>query len=73
MKVFDPKKHDFRTKGKDEPAKSGETEREEKREGECLDEALKETFPASDPPAITTPKETDCTEMDTKTKKREGK
>lgn len=69
MKEFDPKKHEFRP-GDEEKPKSAKTAREEKREGECLDEALEETFPASDPPAITAPKETEATE---KKKKREEK
>jgi hypothetical protein len=56
MKVFDPKKHDFRPEDKDKLSRSGQTEREAKQEGKDLDEALEETFPASDPPSITTPK-----------------
>lgn len=56
MKVFDPKKHDFRPEDKDKLARDGQTEREARQQGENLDEALEETFPASDPPSITTPK-----------------
>ena len=56
MKVFDPKKHDFREEDKDKLSRSGQTEREAKQEGKNLDEALEETFPASDPPSMTTPK-----------------
>lgn len=56
MRVFDPKKHDFRPEDKAKPLCGGQTEREAKQEGENLDEALEETFPASDPPSMTTPK-----------------
>ncbi|MFO7188247.1 MAG: hypothetical protein DIU74_001020 [Pseudomonadota bacterium] len=53
MKVFDPKKHDFRPEDKEK--RSREAEREAQQEGANLDEALKESFPASDPPAIASP------------------
>ena len=56
MRVFDPKKHDFRPEDKAKPSCSGQTEGEAKQQGKDLDEALAETFPASDPPSITTPK-----------------
>ena len=38
----------------------GEDEACRKHQEELLDEALKETFPASDPPAITRPRRKDC-------------
>ena len=55
MKVFDPQKHSFEQKGEAKvPAKK--TRKEGDEAGQPLDDALKDTFPASDPPAITTPK-----------------
>ena len=68
MKEFDPKKHDFRP-GDEEKSKTGKAEREAKQEAENLDEALEETFPASDPPSITAPKEKEADER----KKGKGK
>ena len=56
MKVFDPEKHDFRPEDK-EAFKKEQTPEDAKSTSECLDEALKETFPASDAPAITVPKD----------------
>ena len=55
MKVFDPATHDFRPEDKEELKKDQQPD--SKAAGECLDEALEETFPASDAPAITVPKE----------------
>ena len=40
------------------PSKTGQTEAERRRE-EKLDEALKESFPASDPPEMTQPGKAD--------------
>ncbi len=55
MKVFDPQKHDFRPEDKKKEKKPrADPDRCESLEGP-LDEALEDTFPASDPPAITTP------------------
>ena len=55
MKVFDPQKHSFEQEGGTKvPAKQLQKDREAA--GKPLDDELKDTFPASDPPSITTPK-----------------
>jgi hypothetical protein len=56
MKVFDPKKREFRDKktNKVEP-RSPRKYSASTANGAPLDEALEETFPASDPPAIVSP------------------
>ena len=73
MKEFDPKKHDFRPSDKEKPTTGKAEERENKHEAENLDEALEESFPASDPPSITVPKEKDADERKSKSNKGERK
>lgn len=54
MRIFDPRKHDFRPeRGKGKPA-APRTDRFSVPDSP-LDEALEETFPASDPPAVVSP------------------
>lgn len=55
MKVFDPQKHEFKQKGAPEGPRK-QAKKDSKAAGQPLDEALKDTFPASDPPAITAPR-----------------
>lgn len=56
MKVFDPKKREFRDKKTNKVvSRPPLAETEPGAAGAPLDEALKETFPASDPPAIVAP------------------
>lgn len=56
MKVFDPKKREFRDKKTNKIVRrSALAEIERSAGGAPLDEALEETFPASDPPAIVSP------------------
>jgi hypothetical protein len=61
MKVYEPKKREFDSSGKEPQRPGGVCPLDEapQTDGgettEQLDEALEESFPASDPPAMTTP------------------
>jgi hypothetical protein len=55
-------------KRKHEQPEAAEAQRKE--EEECLDESLEETFPASDPPAITQPTPSSKDDQKPKDKKR---
>jgi hypothetical protein len=60
MKVFNPKTHAFEEKGEGKKEKKlppAQKQEDQKAAGRPLDKALEDSFPASDPPAVTTPKE----------------
>lgn len=62
MKVFNPQKHAFEEKGgsaKEKKLPPAQRQEDKEAAGQPLDEALEDSFPASDPPAVTTPKERD--------------
>jgi hypothetical protein len=55
VKVFDPRKHAFRQK-REEKVHPQQLQKDKEAAGPALDEALADSFPASDPPAAVTPK-----------------
>ena len=60
MKVFNPQTHTFEDKGtpsKEKKPPAAQRQEDKEAAGKPLDKALEDTFPASDPPAVTTPKE----------------
>ncbi|HKY02361.1 MAG TPA: hypothetical protein VJM53_07405 [Burkholderiales bacterium] len=65
MKVFNPSKHQFEEKGgrklKGHPSRE-QQQKDREAAGQPLDDALEETFPASDPPASITPKKREGSE-----------
>lgn len=58
MKVFNPSKHEFEEKGREKHHTPPEQKKKDREAaGQPLDDALEDSFPASDPPSITVPKE----------------